>query len=423
MSPTTTESLSIPFTADPVPTLEAAAMDHVLDHLIITNVRAVLADSILDDAAVVVSDGRIIDVATGFRPSRGARGRIVDGQGAFLTPGVICTHSDGIEREIWPRPTSRFPVDFALRSFEGRLRAAGVTTVFHGIGFDHRPEYDRSIEQALELGRVIAERRASGEAPATHLVLHRMEARSERGWSELGGALPASEGLGHLPLLSFEDHSPGQGQYRDIEKFRQAIDPSRLPEGETVDSMVASRLAEAEARAGLRTLNLAAVRALAGEGRVRLLAHDLEDGAQVREAAEWGAAVAEFPLSLDAAEEARRCGLAVVMGAPNVLRGGSHSGNVAAAELVAAGLCTSLASDYQPSTMLAAAFKLAGEGICTLPRAIALVTSGPATVGGLDDRGAIVPGLRADLALVTVDGAWPRVHQTWRAPDLVPTFA
>jgi alpha-D-ribose 1-methylphosphonate 5-triphosphate diphosphatase len=381
----------------------------------VAHVRAVVGDRIVDDATVVVEESHITEIVeAGTAPSDA-----VDGRGAFLIPGVICTHSDGVEREIWPRPNTRFPVDFALRSFEGRLRAAGVTTVFHGIGFDHQPAYDRTIEQAIELGQVIRDRRGGGGAPATHLVLHRMEARSDRGWAELANALPHSEGLGHLPLLSFEDHSPGQGQFRDIEEYKRAFDASSLADGETVESAVVARLADAKTKAGLRELNLTAVKALAQQRRVRLLAHDLEDADQVRDAATWGTSVAEFPLSRDAAEEARRCDLAVVMGAPNVLRGGSHSGNVSAAELVTAGLCTSLASDYQPSTMLAAAFKLAADGHCALPEAIGLITSGPAAAAGLDDRGRLEPGRRADLALVTLDGAWPRVQDTWRAPDLV----
>lgn len=316
----------------------------------IAHVRAVHDDRIVDDATVTVTDGRIAEIAPGGPPPAGA----VDGHGAFLIPGVICT------------------------------------------------------------------RRRDGDAPVAHLVLHRMEARSDRGWAELGAALPASEGLGHLPLLSFEDHSPGQGQFRDVAQYKAAFNESTLPEGRTVDEVVAERLAEAEARAGLRQQNLLAVKALAQQGRVRLLAHDLEDGEQVRGAATWGTSVAEFPLSRDAAEEARRCGLQVAMGAPNVLRGGSHSGNVSAAELVGADLCDALASDYQPSTMLAAAFGLAADGICSFPRAIALVTSGPAAAAGLDDRGRLAPGLRADLALVTLDGAWPRVHHTWRAADPLP---
>ncbi len=385
----------------------------------VTNVRVVLPDCVMDDATVVVEDGRIVEVGADTASPPGA----IDGHGALLLPGVICTHSDGVEREIWPRQGTRFPVDFALRSFEGRLRAAGVTTVFHGVGFDDKPAYDRTVAQALELCDVVLERRRSGAAPTAHLVLHRMEARTDHGWAELEARLPDSEGLGHLPLVSFEDHSPGQGQFRDIEKFKGTFDPSRLAPGETVDDLVARRVAEAEAAAGLRARNLETIAAMAANGRVRLLAHDLEDAGQVADAATWGAAVAEFPLSRSAAEEARERAMPVVMGSPNVLRGGSHSGNVAAAELVAAGLCTALASDYQPSTMLAAALRLVDDGLCSMPAAVGLVTSGPASVAGLHDRGRIEPGLRADLALVDVDGRWPTVRTTWRVPERVAVLA
>jgi alpha-D-ribose 1-methylphosphonate 5-triphosphate diphosphatase len=393
--------------------------DEAVTDLVITNVRAVLENRILDDATVVVRGGLIVDVRQGGPAPTVAPHPVVDGRGAFLLPGLICTHSDGVEREIWPRPNTRFPVDFALRSFEGRLRAAGVTTVFHGVGFDDKPSYDRTVEQALELCAAIGERRTSGHAPAHHLILHRVEARSEHGFDEMCDALAASDDLDHLPLVSFEDHSPGQGQYRDIERFKLAIDPDRVPEGQTIDDLVTERLAEAEALAGRRDQRIATVRTLAADGRIRLLAHDLEDAREVAAAHDWGAEVAEFPLTVSAAEEARSRDMTVVMGAPNVLRGGSHSGNVAAADLVERGLCTALASDYQPSTMLAAVLRLADDGACTLPRSVALVTSGPARVAGLTDRGRIEPGLRADLTLVSVDGPWPRVRATFRAPTRV----
>lgn len=131
-------------------------------------------------------------------------------------------------------------------------------------------------------------------------------------------------------------------------------------------------------------------------------------------ARQWGAAVAEFPLTVGAARTARELGMPVVMGAPNVLRGGSHSGNVDAEELIRLGLCTSLASDYLPSSLLAAVFLLVERGATTLSRAVGLVTSGPADVPGLDDRGRIEVGTRADLALVELDGRWPRAYRVMR---------
>jgi alpha-D-ribose 1-methylphosphonate 5-triphosphate diphosphatase len=375
----------------------------------ITNVRAVLADRILEDATVVVEDGRIAAVTDGRVGQPGER---TTGCGAFLLPGLVDTHSDGVEREIWPRPAAPFPVDFALRVFEGRLQAAGVTTVFHGVGFQAK-SYQRSIAQAVELCAAIAERRSAGDVPCDHRILHRLEAREEHGWDECIARLPQPSDVEPLPLLSFEDHSPGQGQYRDLEKFKRSGDFGGAT-GEQLDELVAEYVADAERRSGLRDGHIDTVRALATDGRVRLLAHDLEDAEEVVAAAGWGAAVAEFPLTEGAAAEATRRGMPVVLGAPNVMRGGSHSGNASAEELIGKGLCTGLASDYQPATMLAAAFGLADRGTCSFPAAVALVTSGPAAVAGLDDRGAIEVGLRADLALVDADGAWPRVRRVWR---------
>ncbi|CAN5716357.1 hypothetical protein BH24ACT3_BH24ACT3_06880 [soil metagenome] len=386
-------------------------MTPVNANLALRNVRAVLADRILDDATVLVGpDGRIEAVTSGGATPSGA----IDGGGSFCLPGLIDTHSDGLEKELRPRANVVLPVDFALRSFEGRLRSSGVTTVFHGVGFEDKPAYDRTIDQAHDFCTVIAERRRPGTAPTEHRVLHRVEARSPGGLAAALARLPESEeplagSVAAAPLVSFEDHTPGQGQFRNIEKFRHSVAEERRPPGVDVDTFVQRAIDDAETRSALREEHIAGIGALARSGRIRLLGHDLEDAVQVAEANEvWRASVAEFPLSLGAAAEARDRAMPVVMGAPNVLRGGSHSGNIAAADMVGRGLCDVLASDYQPSTLLAAVFVLAAEGVTSLPAAVGLVTSGPATMAGLTDRGRLAPGCRADLVLVDLDGRWPR---------------
>ena len=287
--------------------------------------------------------------------------------------------------------------------------------MFHGVGFQEKPSYHRTIAQAVELCEEIGKRRAIADVPCRP-----PDAPSPGGprRTAVGRSaspnFPISSTGEPLPLLSFEDHSPGQGQFRDLEKFKRSVASAAPP----VRSSIAWSLRTSLNRrlgAACATPTSATSPRLAGDGRVRLLAHDLEDAGQVAEAAGWGAAVAEFPLTADAAAEARNREMPVVLGAPNVLRRGSHSGNVSAEQLIAQGLCTSLASDYQPATLLAAAFGLAGRGTCSLPSAVALVTSGAATVAGLHDRGSLRVGARADLALVALDGAWPRVRQVWRA--------
>jgi alpha-D-ribose 1-methylphosphonate 5-triphosphate diphosphatase len=181
-----------------------------------------------------------------------------------------------------------------------------------------------------------------------------------------------------------------------------------------------------ERRAGIewhRDVSVAWLSEQALAGRLRLLAHDPAEVEEIRLRKEQGTAVAEFPTTLRAARAAREAGLITVAGAPNVLRGGSHSGNVSATQLISEGLVDALSSDYMPSTLLAAALLLASRKVVGLPQAIALITSGGACVGGFDDRGALKVGSRADFTIATIDGQWPTVRRVVLAEELQPASA
>lgn len=383
-----------------------------IDAVGVRHVRAVLADRVLEDATVVVEDGRIAALTEGGP----VPARVIDGHGAFCLPGLVDVHSDGLEKETEPRPGVTFPVDFALASFEGRVRAAGVTTVFHGVAFEDDTENGRSVERAVQCCDAVRQRRESGVALLDHRVLHRLDARDPAGLAALRRILArADDGLEDDVLVSFEDHTPGVGQYADTEAYRSYLERTQNLSRSEAQSMVDARRDRREARRSHRATAIDWLASQAGIDAFRLLAHDPTDAADVAEAAGWGAAVAEFPTSRDAASAARARGMPSVMGAPNVLRGASHSGNVAAEDLVAHRLCTALASDYLPATLLAAAFKLAEAGTATLPDAVALVTSGPAQVAGLADRGVLAEGYQADLVLATVDRGWPTVRTVIRA--------
>jgi alpha-D-ribose 1-methylphosphonate 5-triphosphate diphosphatase len=271
------------------------------------------------------------------------------------------------------------------------------------------------VELASQLVGVISTRRTSERAPVDHRILYRMPARSVTGLDAVIEHLSFGQAPGEQPILSFEDHTPGQGQYRDVERFKEYLRTVPLPEGEDADSYIERRIAEGNALLAQRDANLARVSELAQSGVARVLVHDCEEALDMERAQAWGASIAEFPLTVGAASVARQHGMPVVMGAPNILRGGSHSGNIDAIELVRLGLCTSLASDYLPSSLLAAVFLLVEQGVATLSQAVALVTSGPAEVLGISDRGRIAIGARADFALVDVDGRWPRVSRVIRA--------
>lgn len=378
---------------------------------VLTNVRAALDGRIVDEVTIEVVDGVIASVGEGSHPN-GA----LNGQGLLVVPGLVDSHSDGLEKEANPRRTAHFPIDYAIQAFEGRLRSSGITTVFHGVGYQEKPRAGRSIEGARALNDTINQRRNDPHARVDHRVLFRLEARDGDALTPLLEDLEAGK-LGTRPLVSFEDHTPGQGQYRDPSQFAAALSPEDIPDGLTADEHVENLMAEAALHLETRDRNIERIGPLAADGVFRLLAHDMENPSDVAAAADFSASIAEFPLTADTARAAKESGMHVVMGAPNALRGSSHSGNASARELVAAGLCDVLASDYLPPAMLAAAFVMASDGTCSLPQAIHLITAGPAALAGLDDRGRLAEGARADLTLVDDSGTWPAVVGVRRADD------
>ena len=208
-----------------------------------------------------------------------------------------------------------------------------------------------------------------------------------------------------------------------VTQFEASIDPADTPDGMTVAEYVQVLKAEGDALIELRDRNLDRLIPLARDGRITMLAHDAENPDQVIAAHDAGATVAEFPLTLDAAKEARSREMVVVMGGPNALRGRSHAGNASARELVAADLCDVIASDYMPASLLASVFSMAAEGLCPLHRAVGLVTSGPARMIGDPDRGRREEGALADLILVDDRGPWPEPIAITRATDSALTGA
>ncbi len=383
----------------------------------VAGVRAVLDGTLVDDAQITVEDGLIVDIRTGTRIGNDA----LDGHGAILLPGLVDTHTDGLERERQPRQTAALDSGFALRSFESRLWAAGITTVFHGIGFDDRPGHQRTLEAARELWAAVVDRRRDGRAALDHRVLYRLEARTEGGFDAMRDCVDADDQSDILPLVSYEDHTPGQGQYprrlplprchgRRAATGRHVPAGAPHPDPRRVRRHRGSRRAQPAPRLAARHR-----RSHPGVGP-RCGGSGGHAGCRVR----WGARVAEFPITVEAAA-GRRLDLPVVCGGPNALRGQSHSGNVSATELVARGLCTGLASDYLPSSLLGAVWSLARQGVLPFAGAVGLVTHGPAAAVGLRDRGRIAVGLRADLVLVADDTPWPRVRAVagagcWNGP-------
>ncbi|TDE16006.1 alpha-D-ribose 1-methylphosphonate 5-triphosphate diphosphatase [Jiangella asiatica] len=390
------------------PWLLTTPADYDLGH-----VRAVLPGRIIDDARVVVRDGVIVEV--GPRP-RGCSVD-VDGGGRHVLPGLIDVHNDTLSKECQPRPGASLPPPFAIASTGARLRAAGITTVYHGLAYQEHSAVGMRIDspRAAELAPVIDA--AAADPLVDHRVLHRLDQRCAVGRADLERRL-SETAAGAAFVVSHEDHTPGQGQYLDPRTMQRWLELS--------DGMTAEQAAEHVARwratrerdeaVSVREGTLAWLGELARAGRIRLWGHDVESVEDVDALLDRGGQVAEFPTTRVAAERARAVGLSIVAGAPNVVRGGSHAGNVSAAELAAAGLVDALASDYLPTALLCAAVQLARAGTLSLSQAVGLVTAGPADAVGLDDRGQLTAGRRADLVVADLSRPYPVVHWVARAP-------
>lgn len=383
-----------------------APADYVLGH-----VRAVLPGRVLDEARIVVRDGLIAEVG----PHPSGAGCDLDGRGVMCLPGLVDVHSDALARELHPRPGAAVPVGFAIRSAQARLLAAGTTTAYHGVAFQSQSPVGLPIgsPRASEVAASIDERVHAGGAAAGTSILHRVDVRCPDGLAALEERIAANPG--RVLVVSHEDHTPGQGQYADPASMRRwLVAGEGMGEAEAAAHVERLR-ADRDDRLDLRDQALERLGELARAGRIRLFGHDPASNAEIDELADRGGAVAEFPTTMEAARRARRRGLVVVAGAPNALRGGSHAGNVSASELVAAGFVDALASDYLPGAQLAAAVRLARLGLRTLPEAIGLIGSGPCRAVGLDDRGEITAGRRADLVVADLHGEWPLVHEVLRS--------
>ena len=338
---------------------------------------------------LAVADGRIVDAVHG--------GETLDASGLLVLPGMVDIHGDAFERQIMPRPGVHFPLDVALLDSDRQMAANGIATAYHAVTW--------SWEPGLRGRGTLVALMAALEALAGRLMVDtRLHLRIETFNLDAVDELCAWMGAGKVDLLAFNDHFEEIcEQCRDARKIGKYAERAGLAHDAFLDLLEEVRKGAPEVPAAMRRVAAAAEAA----GVVRL-AHDeetLEDRSLYRS---LGARVSEFPELAAGAREAGRAGEAVVVGAPNVLRGGSHTGSPGAAEMVREGLCTVLASDYYYPAMLLAPFRLAEDGVLPLEEAWPLVSANPARAAGLNDRGALAEGMRADILLVDPSGPVPR---------------
>ncbi len=368
----------------------------------------VLADRVAP-GTLAFAGGRITAVSPGDRP-RLHDADTLDLDGDFLLPGLVDLHTDNLERQVEPRPGARWPSRAAMLAHDAQCAAAGVTTVLDALclgELDAADSRSRTFRDGLADGDALHD---TGLLRAEHFLHLRCELPAEG----LPASLAPLARHPRLRMVSLMDHTPGHGQFADLDRYRAMHRRDGLDEA-AIDRRIARLLAQ---RDRLRAPNRRAVLDCLRDTPVALASHDDATEAEVAANHDDGIAISEFPVAEPAARAARALGMAVIAGAPNVARGGSHSGNVAAATLIRAGLVDALASDYVPASLLDAAFRTAADGL-PLYDAVALVTQRPAALAGLADRGRLAPGLRADLLRVRVHEGLAVVRAVWREGERV----
>ncbi|MEC3862584.1 alpha-D-ribose 1-methylphosphonate 5-triphosphate diphosphatase [Mesobacterium sp. TK19101] len=367
----------------------------------LANARLVFSDRV-SPGWIVLQDGLIAEIGEGTAVPAGA----IDCAGDHITPGLIELHTDNLERHMEPRPEVTWPHLSAILAHDGELASTGITTVFDAlrVGSIHtgKGKYEK---YARAVASEILQVRDSGALRISHFLHLRAEICSETLLEELAEFGPEDR----VGIVSLMDHTPGQRQFRDISKLKVYATKKRgMTDAEFADHV--SHLTGLQQKFGARH-ETGAVTEAKRLGAV-LASHDDTTAEQVVTSHRNGVGFAEFPTTVEAAEACREQGIAIMMGAPNIIRGGSHSGNVSALALAEFDLLDIISSDYVPSALLMSAFRLA-ELWGDLPRAIRTVTETPARVTGLADRGRLEVGLRADVLRVGQIGGTPVLRGVW----------
>ncbi len=366
--------------------------------LVIENARALTPSGAFERAAIAVEDGRIVHVGDAPRTAR----QRLDAKGALALPGLIDIHGDAFERQLMPRPGVHIAHDIALPETDRQLIANGVTTAYHGVTLSWEPglrsaDAFRAMLSALERLKpvFIADARLHLRFETANVEM----VEETAGWIEEG----------RIDALAFNDHLPHISRYRDNpDKMNVYANRSGLALPDFL-ALVARVVDAAAAGAGAGIERLAAVARAQGTPQ---LSHDDDSPAMRQRFHDLGARIAEFPMGDETAAAAKAMGDPIVLGAPNVLRGGSHIGLQSAAASVGRGLCDILASDYYYPALLHAPFILARDGVVGLAEAWRLVSTNPADALGLADRGRLAPGQRADIVVIDEASGAPNVRAT-----------
>jgi alpha-D-ribose 1-methylphosphonate 5-triphosphate diphosphatase len=361
--------------------------------VVVRNGKVLLEGQGLIEKDIVIVDGKIAELKSSAQL---AGAKVIDAAGWQVLPGIIDIHGDAFERNIMPRPKTMFPMEMAMIESDRQLAANGVTTAYHGVTFSWEPGL-RSLEQSRQ---VVA---AIDAIETSALIDNRIHIRWENyAFDEMADVI----GLftrAKPPLLAFNDHTTsGIAGERKKSKYQSSAEKALIS---VEDYLVLLK------NMGVRTHDVAKMTAvIAKEARhnnVIMLSHDDTSAAMRSDYRKLGARISEFPMTWEAAEAAAEQKDFIVMGAPNVVRGGSHNGAISAEEAIKRGCCNILASDYYYPALLHAALTLVNKGTCKLHEAWAMISSNPAKAIGLTDRGEIASGKKADLLFLPESATRP----------------
>jgi alpha-D-ribose 1-methylphosphonate 5-triphosphate diphosphatase len=371
--------------------------------LLIQNAQIVSPEAVIADASLIVHGGLIEAILDEKSINRDHFAKVIDAQGQYLLPGIIDIHTDAIEKEIHPRPGANFPIEVAFRELERRMSGCGITTVFHSIylGYYAAEDYGE-IDRRLLFNEI-------NELCRSHTIIdNRIHLRFEiTGVEEYQTCLDLIE-AGCVQMLSFMDHTPGQGQY-GMDKYSKYLRAQGKTEAEIeiacAESLQQERLSEAQMKA---------ISSVCRQYNIPIASHDDDNPGKVASMHRIGATICEFPINFEAAQHAIELGMPTVGGASNVLRGGSLSGNLNVQKAIEARLINTLCSDYYPPAILHALFKLEKIGSLRLPEAVQLATLSAAKASGMaKEKGSIELGKEADLILVDLSTGIPVVTHTF----------
>ncbi|MFK8036089.1 MAG: alpha-D-ribose 1-methylphosphonate 5-triphosphate diphosphatase [Hyphomicrobiales bacterium] len=368
--------------------------------MVLRNAKIVLENEVIA-GTVLIRDGKIADV------SHGANATGEDFEADYLLPGIIELHTDHLETHYAPRPGLRWNLKAAIQSHDAQISASGITTVFDCLRMGTGPSDDYEDGEMRNMADALSEAGKEKRLRAEHFIHLRCEVSS----ANVVQQFEAFDDVSEVRLASLMDHAPGQRQFQTMDQYTLYYKTKRGLTDEQFDIFVRERKAQSDKYSAPHRKILAQA---CNDRGISMASHDDATLDHVNESIAFGVRMAEFPTSIEAAQASHDAGLSVLMGAPNIVRGQSHSGNIAAKDLAKLGVLDVLSSDYVPFSIMHAPFVLAEEEEISLPKAISMVTSTPARTVGLDDRGRIANGLRADLVRVRHDEGVPVVRSVWR---------